>query len=168
MAVTLICSFPSWWDLQRGSRAVDGWDFGSFHADREGWKEANIEKSHLEYNNHGKDRIMDTKPRRLLDFCSCGSHQDRRDGLGGHMDRQLTLNRLDVIHRRIFDSYLQAPGPACQSASSRSYDSPGMPIPTSQLNSKMPDPAQANFVYGTHVYSQTLMGLQMPLLFDAR
>lgn len=25
MVVTPICGFPLWWDLQRGSRAVDGW-----------------------------------------------------------------------------------------------------------------------------------------------
>lgn len=50
MAVTLTCGFPSWWDLQRGSRAVDGWDWEAFVRVQGG----------KEY-----DRIMDTKPRCL-------------------------------------------------------------------------------------------------------
>lgn len=127
-------------------------------------KEANTTNSHtirtkpadLEYNGHDKDRIMDTKPRRLQGFLQRGSHQDRLDGLGGHMGRQLTLNRLDVMHRRLLDSYLQGPGPgpgpACQLYQSRSYDSLGMPIPPSQLNTKkLHATAQANFVYGRHM-----------------
>lgn len=69
-------------------------------------------------------------------------------GWTGHKDRQLALNRLDVMHRRLLDSYppssphvqvqVRAQARPAQAHSSRSYDFLGTPIPTSQLNSKTP------------------------------
>lgn len=67
-------------------------------------------------------------------------------GWAGDMDRQLTLNRLDVMHRRLLDSYSYPQlAPRSRSrpglhkpAQSRSYVCLGTPVATSQLNSKSP------------------------------
>lgn len=72
MAVTPNCGFPLWWDLQRGSRAVDGWwwwDWKASYACRAGrrFREGGEEQARLapiwNTSGHGRERIMDTKPR---------------------------------------------------------------------------------------------------------
>lgn len=129
MAVTLICGFPLWWDLQRGSRAVDGWDWEASCACREEEKEANRggreeEKKPqactrfaplgtLEYNGHDQATLSS----RLFHSIRSGSLATAGaeavttvwTGWAGDMDRQLALNRLDVMHRRPLDSYPQRP-----------------------------------------------------------
>lgn len=127
MAVTLTCGFPLWWDLQRGSRAVDGWDWEASCACREEDKKklaplgntmvmiqtASWTPSHAALQAFFQYSIRSGS----LATAGAGAVTTAWTGWAGDMDRQLTLNRLDVMHRRPLDSYPQGPdpGPACTS-----------------------------------------------------
>lgn len=158
--------------LQRGSRAVDGWDWEAsctYRCRQAGWQAGR-------QGREGGEQGRKSNPRKMAQIRPIWSTMAKVQtaswtpshavfqvlysrewsgsletagveavatvwtGWTGHMDRQLTLNRLDVMHRRLLDSYPQGPGPgpACTICQSRSYDCLGTPIPTSQLNSKTP------------------------------